>query len=169
MNDDDGNMYISVKDRMPESMIKRMMDFARPEYGTPIGFMLVRGEMTRGQYSACLWFEDLYRGYRKAIDGPKGIRTSTGQRIDPGHAPDPFSPVGWDIAADEKNTVRAFDSARIAGLARGEGRFRAFWLVVIDGESPIGHHQKSAVAIVADALDKHRGLSSRHRRGRRKS
>lgn len=161
--------YLSIEKRPPETLIRRLLTHAAGEYGTPHGQMMLRGELTKSQYAACKWFDELYRAYLKAIDGPKGIRTSTGQRIDPGHAPDPFSPVGWDIAADEKNIVRAFDSARIAGLSRGEGRFRAFWLVVIDGESPIGHHQKSAVAIVADALDKHRGLSSRHRRGRRKS
>jgi hypothetical protein len=158
--------YLEVKDRMPESLIKRMMDFAGPEYGTPCGLMMVRGEITKSQYAACKWFEDLYRGYLKAIDGPKGIRTSTGQRIDPGHAPDPFSPVGWEIAADERNTVKAFDSARMAGMARGEGRFRCFWSVVIRDETPLNYDQKMATAIVADAIDKHR---SRGWKSRRKS
>lgn len=158
--------YLSTEKHAPEALIKRMLGFASAENGTPCGLMMLRGELTKAQYGACKWFDDLYRAYQKAIDGPKGIRTSTGQRIDAGHAPDPFSPIGWDIARDEKSTVRAFDSARLAALACGEGRFRAFCRVVIAGDSPQTYDQKRAVAIVADAIDKHR---SRGWKSRRKS
>jgi hypothetical protein len=160
----DDKQYLPVKDRTPESMIKRMMDFAGPEHGTPYGLMMLRGELTKSQYSACNWFDELYRSYLRAIDGPRGIRTSTGQRIDAGHAPDPFSPIGWDIAADERNTVRAFDSARLAGMACGQGRFMVFWSVVINEDSAVTYDQKRAAAIVADALDKHRTRSWKSRR-----
>lgn len=156
--------YHQVKERVPESMIKRLMDMAGAEYGSPHGLMMARGELTKSQFAACNWFYELYRSYLKAIDGPKGIRTSTGQRIDPGHAPDPFSPIGWEIAADERNTVRAFDSARLAAMACGEDRVRVFWNVVIKEIDPRGHYEKTFVKDVADALDKHRSRGWKSRR-----
>ena len=105
-----------------------------------------------------------FRSYLKAIDGPKGIRTSTGQRIDAGHAPDPFSPIGWDIATDERNTVRAFDSARMAAMACGLNQVGVFWNTVIEGIEPMGHSEKKFVKSVAAALDKHRTRSWKSRR-----
>lgn len=162
MNDD--QEYLSIEKRPPETLIRRLLTHAAGEYGTPHGQMMLRGELTKSQYAACKWFDELYRGYLRAIDGPKGIRTSTGQRIDPGHAPDPFSPIGWDIAADEKNTVRAFDSARMAGRVVGESSFRIFWSVVIRDWSPESLYQRNCVKRVSDALDKHRSRGWKSRR-----
>ena len=78
----------------------------------------MRGELTAAQYSAGNWFAQLEDSYRRALC-IKGIRTSTGERYTPGHPPDPFSSVGWDIAAAELATLRKFDSARLAGMACG--------------------------------------------------
>lgn len=159
------NQYLSIEKRPPETLIRRLLTHAAGEYGTPHGQMMLRGELTKSQYAACKWFDELYRGYLRAIDGPKGIRTSTGQRIDPGHAPDPFSPIGWDIAADEKNTVRAFDSARIAALSSGHIKFRMFWYVVVDGVGEwLDLKSKGYIKDVADALDKHRSRGWKSRR-----
>jgi len=156
--------YLSIDKRLPETLIKRLLTHAAGEYGTPHGQMMLRGDLTKAQYAACKWFDELYRSYLKAIDGPKGIRTSTGQRIDPGHAPDPFSPIGWDIATDERNTVRAFDSARMAGMACGEPVFKTFWWVVIDNHEATSRFCRSKVILVAAALDKHRTRSWKSRR-----
>lgn len=162
MNDD--HEYLSIEKRPPETLIRRLLTHAAGEYGTPHGQMMLRGELTKSQYAACKWFDELYRGYLRAIDGPKGIRTSTGQRIDSGHAPDPFSPIGWDIAADERNTVRLFESARMAALVGGERKFRAFWHLVIDGGEFSSIVDRHLVKYVADALDKHRSRGWKSRR-----
>lgn len=160
----DDKQYLKVKDRVPEAFFKRLMEMGAAEYGTPYGRMEARGDLTKSQGSACRWFYELYQAYLEAIDGPKGIRTSTGQRIDAGHAPDPFSPIGWEIASDEKKTVKAFDSARLAAMACGEDRVRVFWNVVIKEIEPIGHSEKTFVKDVAQALDKHRTRAWKSRR-----
>jgi len=157
--------YLPLEDRPPESLLKRMLlTHASGEYGTPHGRMLLRGELNSGQYAACKWFDDLYGRYLAAIDRPRGIRTSSGERIEPGHAPDPFSPVGWDAAIVEQITVKQFDSARMAAMACGLYKFRSFWFVVIEDTDPVGYADKRAVAEVAMAVDKHRTRSWKSRR-----
>lgn len=162
---DDSN-YLPPSKRLPETLIRRALECSGREHGTPHGLMLLRGELTKTQYAACNWFEGLYEKYLTAIDRKRGIRSSTGERVDRGHAPDPFSPVGWEIAADEHAVVKRFDSARMAGMTCGEGRFKVFWCVVIEGDQPLSRDQKGAVGIVSNALDKHRsrGWKSRRRK-----
>ena len=83
--------YLSVTKRPPESLLKRiLLEGAAQEYGTPHGQMLLRGQLNKRQYAACKWFDKLYDRYLAAINQSRGIRSSTGERIDKGHAPDPF-------------------------------------------------------------------------------
>lgn len=155
--------YLSTVDRAPESLIKRVQEFSGGENGTPHGLMMLRGEITKSQYSACRWFDELYSRYLSALDLPRGIRTSTGERTDMGHAPDPFSPIGWKIVVKEQGWVNKFDSARMAGMECGEAKFREFWRVVIDNQPA---SNKLAVKEVAGTIEKHRTRMWKSRRVR---
>lgn len=156
--------YWQIKERMPEAMIKRVMDFAGSVYGTPYGLMMARGDITKAQYAACKWFDELYEKYLAAIDQKRGIRSSTGERTDAGHSPDPFSPVGWKIAKDENAVVRQFDSARLVGMGRGLEAFKVFWAIVIEGGSLGGYKSQQCIKTIADDLDKYRTRSWKSRR-----
>lgn len=154
--------YLSIEKRPPETLIRRILTHAAGEYGTPHGQMMLRGEMTKAQYGACKWFDELYTRYLSALDIPRSMRTSTGERIEMGHAPDPFSPVGWDIVVREQAWVKKFDSVRMAGMACGLAKFREFWRAVIENE-PV--NSKAAVKDVADSIERHRTRMWKSRRG----
>ena len=104
--------YLPIDKAAPEALLKRMLDFAGKEYGTPQGLMLKRGQLSKKQYAACCWFEKVYERYLAAIGRSRGIRTSTGERYDRGHDPDGGSVAGIEMAASEASAVKEYRSAR---------------------------------------------------------
>lgn len=157
MSDRNDEERLSFKGGASEALLRRiLLAGAAAEFGTPYGQMRMRGELTASQYAACRWFDGLYERYLAAIGRSRGMRTSTGERVEASHPLDPFSPIGWDRAIIESQDVKKFDYARMAAMACGQDRFRSFWAAVIDGLEVMGHQDKKAVSDVASALERHR-------------
>jgi hypothetical protein len=138
-----------------------VLDAAGQKYGTQYGRMRLRGQLTDPQFQACKWFDELYGRYLAALDRPRGIKTSTGEQVSKGHPPDPFSPIGLKIAADEHLLVKRYEAARLAGMSCGLVQFKLFWFVVIEEGVPTGYAGPLAVARVADAIEAYRSRDSK--------
>lgn len=157
-----------IDERVPEALLKRLvLDAAGPRYGTQYGRMKLRGQLTDPQFLACKWFDELYERYLVALDRPRGIKTSTGEQVSKGHPPDPFSPIGLKIAAEEHVLVKRYEGARMAGMSCGRDQFKLFWYVVIEEGIPTGYACPLAVARVADAIEAYRSRDSK-RKGKRR-
>lgn len=157
-----------IESRVPESLMRRLiLDAATSKYGTQAGKMRLRKQLTDAQFSACKWFDELNARYQVALCSPGGIKTSTGERVSKGNPPDPFSPLGWDIAEDEHLLVRRFDAARKAAMEGGLTQFKLFWFVVIEDGIPTGYACPLAVAKVADLIEAYRSRDSK-RKGKRR-
>lgn len=153
-----------IDSRVPESLMRRLvLDAAGQRYGTKYGAMRLRGQINDAQFSACKWFDELHARYLAALE-VKGIKTSTGERYSKGHPPDPFSPVGWDIADAENILVRRYDAARLAGLGCGRVAFKLFWFVVIEEGMPTGYACVKAVGDVSAAIEDFRTRDSKRKR-----
>jgi hypothetical protein len=160
--------FEAIDERVPESLLRRLvLDAAGQKYGTQYGRMRLRGQLTDPQFQACKWFDELYGRYLAALDRPRGIKTSTGEQVSKGHPPDPFSPIGLKIAADEHLLVRRYEAARMAGMYCGLVQFKLFWFVVIEEGTPTGYACPLAVARVADAIESYRSRDSK-RKGKRR-
>jgi hypothetical protein len=158
--------HVGIDKQAPESLIKRtraMMRDAASEKGAELGFMVIRGQITEDEYAACRWFDELHARYLRAIDAKeiKSASLSPGDKAEP---PDVFSEVGQKRARGERQTVAEHDSAVLAGRACGSEHWRLFIRAVVLGEPPTSA-SAWALKIVARALDKHRRLSSKRRRG----
>lgn len=155
---------------MPESAIKRV-DLAVANgvlgalYGSALGKMRLRHELSEGAYVACLWYQEKRADYERAIE-IKGVRTGSAELKSKTEPPDVDSDRGRRQAKRDRQAVRDYEAAKLAGLAWGRHRFLAFETVVIfERECP--SMERAYVRQVAEALMKHRQLSSRHRQGRR--
>jgi hypothetical protein len=157
-----------IDERVPEALLKRLvLDAAGQKYGTQYGRMRMRGQLNDPQFQACKWFDELYARYLSALERPRGIRTSTGEQIAKGHPPDPFSPIGLKIAADEHVLVKRYEGARMAGMSCGVAQFKLFWFVVIEDGMSTGYACPVAVKAVADAIEAYRARDSK-RKGKRR-
>lgn len=160
----DGKQYLSISSRAPEALLKRvLLDAAGREHGTPHGLMYIRGQLNQRQFDACHWFDGLYERYLAAIGKPRGIRSSTGERRDSGHDPDPSSEAGIEVSAKEAQAVSRYNAARVVAMGLGAGDFKSFWRVVIDGDSP-DSIERLSVLRVASVLEKYRSRGWKSRR-----
>jgi hypothetical protein len=164
--------FLSVKDRMPETLMRRMEQLAKdagtPMAGFPIGRMKLRGDFGKdgqAKFEACNWYWGLYQRYQKII----GSKTIAPQSIEPRSKSEPIDPdseAGQKITRKEDRILREYKSARLSALACGVEAYAHFVAVVIDEAEP-DWRLRAGVVAVADAIRKHRAAGSRFRAGRR--
>jgi hypothetical protein len=166
--------FMSVAERAPETIMKRLdamlSEAGSQERGMQIGFMAKRGDLGKSPHSevlfrTCMWFFERHVKYLEAV-GAKTIKSPSFELTSKSEPPDPFSEVGLRKAKAEQKVIAEFESAELAALACGRDRYKQFCAVVLDDAAPLGS-TKTEIREVAEAIWKHRGLSSRHRRGRR--
>lgn len=164
--------HLSIADRSPDSLMRRLDELAReaahPLRGFPLGRMKKRGELgdnAQAKFDAASWFWQLYTRHQSII-GAKGSTPQLFEQGSRGEPPDPASDVGKSITRTERRIMRDYTSAKLAALACGAEAYVYFLAVVIDEHEP-NCVMKQAVAQVADALRRHRAANSRHRQGNR--
>lgn len=159
--------YLSIRDRVPETLMRRMealqTEAASPSAGFPLGRMKMRGDLggreAQARFEACNWYFGLYCRYQKIV-GSKTISPQSFMSGGKAEPPDPDSDKGRNMTRQEARIMREYESARISALACGVDAFAAFVAVVIEEQEP-DWRLKSAVVSVADALRRHRNMSRR--------
>lgn len=156
---------------LPRSAIKRIEECVASkvlgvEYGTPLGQLLLAGDLSRPQYDAAVWFAQLEDGYRKAI-GLMPVR-SAGAESSRAEPIDPDSALGAKIAISDRSNVRAFRSAARAARDCGcaPGAYRAFYAVAVNDVDPMQAAETRAIGVMAtrcvsDGLRKFREVMGR--------
>lgn len=157
-------------DGLPGAAIKRieaatLAGVLGAEYGTPVGKMLLAGDLTRPQYDAARWFARLDADYRRAIGLPD-LRSSSAQPGGHAEPPDPESEAGARMARSDASKVRAFGAAARAAEDRGRAAYRMFYACAVMDVEPARLAPTRALAIpiivaVAEALRQFRERAGR--------
>lgn len=162
-----------AKERMPmtEAAMKRVETavaegFLAPVYGSALGKMRLRHELSEALYGVCLWYQDKRADYELAME-IKGTKTGAMEQRSKSEPPDVDSDRGKKQAKRDRAARQDFEAAQLAALACGRGQLNAFENVVLNDMAP-DYLQRMCVKNVAEALMKHRQLASRQRQGRRR-
>ena len=155
----------------PESLIRRIkMSVANgvlgPEYGSVLGVMKIRKDLTESEYDAAVWYSNLRASYLRAIDA-KALKGQNVEASWAGNPPDPDSPAGRRTTDREKSVIEKHTRAYRAIRECGREACNAFMeYVVSDGEvdkDQPSYLVRANIKLVCRALRQHREAFKRNR------
>lgn len=149
---------LSKMDPLPESLIRRARAFSAELYGTPIGLMALRGELSELEYKAAAAYDRAHSEYLRAIDA-KTLRAA-GNEVGIGGTPhDVGSAPGIAQAAREAKAVARYDELHRVTVDSGVQASMHFEAVVIGGVTP-DFAMRTSVRRICKALE----IALSHRR-----
>lgn len=147
----------------PPTQIKRLRDAAMAglrdsEWGTELGRLLLNGVITDSMYAAGKrWAEQAAR-YNGVI-GVFPLKSASAEGGSWSHQPDPDSPRGRAIAAQERNAMERYFEAEAVLISGGPGVRVTVRRVCEEGEVLGGYSEVLALRIGLLKLSDHWGLT----------